>query len=86
MGESACSPGYRTGALLGQVGLVTGCGRRDGIGRAVALELARCGADLAVTDLLRLRVGPLKLGDLPEGRWRPLSRDERSALLRAAVS
>jgi len=42
--------------------------------------------DLAVTDLLRLRIGPLKLGDLPEGRWRPLSRDERSALLRAAVS
>ena len=35
----------------------------------------------AVTDLYRLRIGPLRLGDLPEGRWRALSSDERAALL-----
>jgi 23S rRNA pseudouridine2604 synthase len=37
--------------------------------------------ELAVTDLYRLRIGPLRLGDLPEGRWRVLSPDERRALL-----
>ena len=37
--------------------------------------------DLAVTDLYRLRIGPLRLGDLPEGRWRVLAASERTALL-----
>jgi 23S rRNA pseudouridine2604 synthase len=37
--------------------------------------------DLAVTDLYRLRIGPLRLGDLPEGRWRALTAAEREALL-----
>jgi 23S rRNA pseudouridine2604 synthase len=37
--------------------------------------------DLAVTDLFRLRIGPLRLGDLPEGRWRVLTPAERRALL-----
>lgn len=37
--------------------------------------------DLAVTDLLRVRIGPLELGELPEGRWRPVSAGERAALL-----
>jgi 23S rRNA pseudouridine2604 synthase len=36
---------------------------------------------LAVTDLLRLRIGPLALGDLPEGRWRVLDAREREALI-----
>jgi 23S rRNA pseudouridine2604 synthase len=36
---------------------------------------------LQVSDLYRIRIGPLKLGDLPEGRWRPLTPDERQALL-----
>jgi 23S rRNA pseudouridine2604 synthase len=36
---------------------------------------------LAVTDLYRLRIGPLKLGNLPEGRWRPLTEEERAALI-----
>ena len=40
--------------------------------------------DLEVTDLFRLRIGPLKLGDLPEGRWRPITPDERAALLRGS--
>ncbi|MEO8112776.1 MAG: pseudouridine synthase [Phenylobacterium sp.] len=38
--------------------------------------------DLAVVDLFRVRVGPLVLGDLPEGRWRPLTADERAGLLK----
>ncbi|MEM6625435.1 MAG: pseudouridine synthase [Pseudomonadota bacterium] len=37
--------------------------------------------DLKVVDLLRLRIGPLKLGGLPEGKWRPLSEEERRALI-----
>lgn len=37
--------------------------------------------DLDVVDLLRIRIGPLSLGDLPEGKWRPLSQEERAALL-----
>jgi 23S rRNA pseudouridine2604 synthase len=36
---------------------------------------------LMVTDLYRLRIGPLRLGDLPEGCWRALSGEERAALL-----
>lgn len=40
--------------------------------------------DLLVTDLLRVRVGPLKLGDLPEGQWRALTREERQALVDAS--
>ncbi|MES2033742.1 MAG: pseudouridine synthase [Pseudomonadota bacterium] len=38
--------------------------------------------DLRVMDLMRVRVGPLTLGDLPEGRWRPLTAGERAALIR----
>jgi 23S rRNA pseudouridine2604 synthase len=37
---------------------------------------------LDVVDLLRVRIGPIALGDLPEGKWRPLGPGERSALLR----
>lgn len=37
--------------------------------------------DLGVTDLLRLRVGPLRLGNLHEGKWRALSAEERRSLL-----
>lgn len=37
--------------------------------------------ELEVSDLLRIRIGPLQLGDLPEGRWRPLTREERDALI-----
>jgi 23S rRNA pseudouridine2604 synthase len=38
--------------------------------------------DLEVTDLFRVRIGSLQLGDLPEGRWRPITAEERAALLR----
>jgi len=40
--------------------------------------------DLEVTDLLRTRIGPLQLGDLPEGKWRALAAEERNALIRAS--
>ena len=40
--------------------------------------------DLDVADLRRVRIGPLELGDLPEGKWRPLTREERAALLAKA--
>jgi len=43
--------------LLGKVAMVTGCSRHDGIGRAVALGLARAGADVAVTARDRPRPG-----------------------------
>lgn len=36
---------------------------------------------LEVVDLLRIRVGPVLLGDLPEGKWRALSAAERAGLL-----
>jgi 23S rRNA pseudouridine2604 synthase len=40
--------------------------------------------DLRVVDLFRVRIGPVDLGDLPEGWWRPLGQAERRALLDAA--
>ena len=35
---------------------------------------------LEVTDLLRIRIGPIRLDNMPEGRWRLLTPDERTAL------
>ncbi|WP_426028869.1 pseudouridine synthase [Brevundimonas sp. TWP2-3-4b2] len=37
--------------------------------------------DLEVIDLIRVRIGPLKLDNLPEGRWRMLTPEERAALV-----
>jgi 23S rRNA pseudouridine2604 synthase len=39
---------------------------------------------LHVVDLQRIRIGPLRLGDLSEGRWRPLGAEERAALIEAS--
>jgi 23S rRNA pseudouridine2604 synthase len=36
---------------------------------------------LHVMDLVRIRIGPLLLGDLPEGKWRALTSAEREALI-----
>lgn len=41
--------------------------------------------DLEVTDLIRVRIGPLKLDNLPEGRWRMLTAAERAALVGKAA-
>jgi 23S rRNA pseudouridine2604 synthase len=38
-------------------------------------------ADLEVTDLLRIRIGPIRLDNLPEGGWRMLTAEERAALV-----
>lgn len=38
--------------------------------------------ELQVIDLKRTRIGPLHLGDLPEGKWRALTNAERDALVR----
>ena len=37
--------------------------------------------DLEVVDLIRVRIGPLKLDNLPEGKWRMLTAEERQALV-----
>ena len=37
--------------------------------------------DLEVLDLIRVRIGPLKLDNLPEGRWRMLTPEERAELV-----
>jgi 23S rRNA pseudouridine2604 synthase len=39
---------------------------------------------LRVMDLLRVRIGPLQLGDLPEGKWRVMTGDERAAMVAAS--
>ena len=41
--------------------------------------------ELEVVDLIRVRVGSLKLGDLREGKWRHLTPDESNALVAASV-
>jgi 23S rRNA pseudouridine2604 synthase len=41
--------------------------------------------DLRVVDLQRVRIGPLTLDSLPEGRWRLLGEAERAALIQAAA-
>lgn len=39
--------------------------------------------DVGVLRLVRVAVGPLALGDLPRGAWRPLTEAERAAVARA---
>ncbi|MDQ1153722.1 pseudouridine synthase [Brevundimonas sp. SORGH_AS_0993] len=41
---------------------------------------------LEVVDLHRIRIGPLLLSDLPEGRWRHLTDRERDALIAASTA
>jgi 23S rRNA pseudouridine2604 synthase len=40
---------------------------------------------LTVVDLFRVRIGPIRIGQLPERRWRVLSADERRALVGTAA-
>lgn len=37
--------------------------------------------ELEVTDLLRIRVGPVHLNNLPEGKWRMITNQERDSLI-----
>ena len=65
--------------LKGKVAIVTGAGRKLGIGRAIALRLAREGADVAVVDICR------EFEEFPDyglGMWEGLksTADEVSAL------
>jgi NAD(P)-dependent dehydrogenase (short-subunit alcohol dehydrogenase family) len=65
--------------LKGKVAIVTGAGRKLGIGRAIALRLAQEGADVAVVDICE------KFEDFPDyglGTWEGLksTADEVSAL------
>ncbi len=56
---------------------------REGMNREVRRIFARFG--LRVKRLKRIRVGPLGLGSLAEGRYRALSRDEVEALRASAL-
>lgn len=42
--------------------------------------------DLAVIDLFRVRIGSLRIANLPEGRWRVISAEERAALIAASTA
>ncbi len=50
-------------------------------------QIRRCCArfGLEVVDLLRDGIGPIELGSLPEGRWRPLDQGELDALRSARI-
>lgn len=52
---------------------------REGRNRQIRRMCALVG--LEVTDLARVRIGPLRLGDLPEGAWRLLRPEERALLI-----
>lgn len=41
---------------------------------------------LEVMDLVRLRIGPVELGGLPEGKWRVLTAEERAGLIATSTS
>lgn len=53
----------------------------EGKNREIRRLLARLGHKVVM--LRRLSIGPLKMGTLPEGAYRPLTRDEVAALYRA---
>lgn len=41
---------------------------------------------LVVVDLYRTRIGTLEIGNLPEGKWRALTSEERASLIKASTS
>ena len=70
-------------SLVGQGGQKLRFILKEGRNRQIRRMCELVGLD--VVDLQRIRIGSLRLGDLPEGRWRPLTADERSSLLKASV-
>ena len=58
------------GSLDGKTAIVTGVGRPRGIGRAVALRLARDGANVVISDICRKYEGDLAFYNL--GEWEQL--------------
>lgn len=53
---------------------------KEGRNRQIRRMCDMC--ELRVLDLYRSRIGPVEIGDLPEGQWRLLTPEERAALLR----
>jgi 23S rRNA pseudouridine2605 synthase len=51
----------------------------EGKNREVRRLFAACG--LEVLRLVRMRIGPIRLGELPEGKWRTLTETEINSLL-----
>ena len=54
---------------------------RQGINRQIRRMFYELGYE--VKKLVRVRVGHLRLGDLPRGHWRPLSKSELKSLAQA---
>ena len=51
----------------------------EGKNREIRRLLSACG--LTVTRLCRTRIGPIKLGELPQGKWRTLTEPEIKSLI-----
>jgi NAD(P)-dependent dehydrogenase (short-subunit alcohol dehydrogenase family) len=75
-------------SLDGLIALVTGCGRRTGIGRAIACTLAAAGADVAVTDVAVTGSRNAGEGEGADEGWQGLDSvvDEIEALGRRAAA
>jgi 23S rRNA pseudouridine2605 synthase len=52
---------------------------REGKNREVRRLVGALGYKIAT--LTRVRIGPIRLGDLPSGKWRTLTEPERKSLL-----
>jgi 23S rRNA pseudouridine2604 synthase len=52
---------------------------KEGRNRQIRRMCDMC--ELRVVDLLRVRIGSIALADLPEGQWRPMTAEERAALV-----
>jgi 23S rRNA pseudouridine2604 synthase len=54
---------------------------KEGRNRQIRRMCDMC--ELRVTDLYRVRIGALRIGNLPEGQWRFITPEERTALIRS---